>query len=167
MEKIWVAGDNGVTGSWGIVGNTIEPHFFTVPTKKELSFQKTKAKNISRIDVPALVDILTPWVKKYQVMAILERPLLNPGRWVASISAIRALEATLIVFEQLGIPYGYCDSKVWQKELLPGGLKGSADLKKASMDVGVRTFPMWEKEIRKHKDADGLLIAEYARRKNL
>lgn len=59
----------------------------------------------------------------------------------------------------------YCDSKHWQRILLPKGAKGP-ELKKASMDIGCRLFPEHEKLIRKHKDADGLLIAEWARREN-
>ena len=34
------------------------------------------------------------------------------------------------------------------------------------MNVGLRLFPSQEDLIRKHKDADGMLIAEWARRKN-
>jgi hypothetical protein len=45
--------------------------------------------------------------------------------------------------------------------LLPKGIKGSDELKKASLDVGVRLFP----KLPLKKDADGILIAEYMRRK--
>lgn len=166
MKKIYIGVDNGTTASWGIVGD-IEPVFFKVPTFKQLSFQKTKKTNITRIDTKALHAILVPLVRKYSVKAILERPMLNSARFNASVSGARALEAVLIVLESLGIGYEYCDSKGWQKEFLPAGIKGSVELKKASKDVGIRMFPQFEKEITKHKDADGILIAEYAKRKNL
>lgn len=47
------------------------------------------------------------------------------------------------------------------------GIEGSAELKKASMDIGLRLFPDQEEVIKKHKDADALLIAEWARREQL
>ena len=51
---------------------------------------------------------------------------------------------------------------------LEGQLKFRKDqLKKASMDIGIRMFPNHEVKIRKHKDADSLLMAEWCRRKNL
>lgn len=78
------------------------------------------------------------------------------------MSAIRALEATLTVLEFLKIPYAFCDSKEWQRELLPKGLR-KEELKTASLQVGKRLFPSVNFD--GFKDADGLLIAEYCRRK--
>jgi hypothetical protein len=69
----------------------------------------------------------------------------------------------LIALEESQWAYEYIDSKEWQKSLLPKGLKGSEELKKASLDVGKRLFPSLDIK----KDADGLLIAEYLRRKNV
>jgi hypothetical protein len=89
--------------------------------------------------------------------------MVNSTRFNASLSAIRALEATLIALEESKLPYEYIDSKEWQKHLLPKGLKGSDELKKASLDIGKRLFPSLELK----KDADGVLIAEYLRRKQL
>jgi ribosome biogenesis protein Tsr3 len=93
--------------------------------------------------------------------------MVNPGRFTATISAVRALEATLIVLEELDIAYDYIDSKGWQKDLLPLGLKSSDQQKKASAEVGIRMFPQFKELITKHKDADGILIAEWARRNKL
>jgi hypothetical protein len=59
----------------------------------------------------------------------------------------------------------YIDSKEWQKEMLPKGVKGSDELKKLSLDIGNRLFPQFRDF--KHPDRDSLLICEYARRKNL
>ena len=108
---------------------------------------------------------------------MIERPMVNPCRFTATVSAVRALEATLIVLEALAIPYEYIDSKEWQRELLPKGLwkakltktgrtvqkAESADLKFASIEVAKRLFP--NAPTLKVGDADGMLIAEYARRK--
>jgi len=88
--------------------------------------------------------------------------MVNPGRFQASISAMRALEATLNVLEFLELPHQYIDSKEWQKVMLPSGLKGADQMKKASQSIGKRLFP----SITCTPDADGLLIAEWARRGN-
>ena len=164
---IYCGCDNGVTATWGIVGDNFPSLFFKVPTFKQLSFQKTKPKNISRIDINKLRDILIPLSRKYSVRAFLERPMINSARFSASLSAVRALEVTLVVFEELEIPYDYLDSRSWQHDLLPNGTKGSEMLKSASKDVGIRFFPEHKALITKHKDADGILIAEYARRHKL
>ena len=80
------------------------------------------------------------------------------------MSALRALESTLVVLELLKFSHTFIDSKEWQKVLLPKGVKGTVEQKKASLDIGCRMFPQFEKEFKKQKDADGLLIAEYCRR---
>jgi hypothetical protein len=90
--------------------------------------------------------------------------MVNPSRFVATKSALRALEATLNVVELLGFAYSYCDSKEWQKVLLPKGSHGD-QLKSDSKDISKRLFPKHTELIEKHKDGDGILIAEYCRRK--
>ena len=96
-------------------------------------------------------------------MLLLERPLVNPGRFQQTLSGVRALEAVLIVLEELAIPYEYVDSKAWQKELITTGCKGEA-LKTASISVATRLFPTVDLD--GFKDADGLLMAEYCRRRH-
>ena len=163
MNKIRIGIDNGVTGSIGIIGGE-QPLMFKTPIVTQQSYTKKKQK-ITRIDFAEMQDILSGFDKR-NVLVILERPFLNPQGLKASISAARCLEAQLNVIELLEYPYIYIDSKEWQKELLPKGMKGK-ELKKASLDIGIRLFPLEKESIEKHKDADGLLIAEYARRKNL
>jgi hypothetical protein len=163
MHDIYIGIDNGVTGTIGIIG-TKWSDFIKTPTKTQQSYTKTK-QNITRVNFPILKGLLEVY-KATNIIAVLERPMVNPGRFKASVSAIRALETTLIILEELGYAYMYCDSKEWQKEMLPSGLKGP-ELKTASVDIGCRLFPNHEHFIRKHKDADGLLIAEWARRNNL
>lgn len=167
MEKIYIGIDNGVSGSCGIIGPK-ETLFFLTPIKSEMSFQKSRSSKINRIDFQSLYEILKKTKEVgYPVKILIERPMINPTRFQASISAARSLEATLIIFELLDLPYEYCDSKQWQKVLLPAGLKGSEEQKKASLDIGIRLFPEHKELISKHKDADGLLIAEWARRAQL
>jgi len=142
------------------------------PTMESQDYTK-KANRITRINTPALRDLLGSFVVTAgdlgitRTLAVLERPFVNPGMFTTTGRALRALEATLIVLEGMGIPYVFCDSRGWQKMLLPEGLKGSPELKRASKEVGVRLFPNREAVILKHKDADGLLIAEWARRTGL
>jgi hypothetical protein len=162
VDRIYIGIDNGCSGSVAILNKELTIcRYVETPSKKEQSYTKTK-QMISRIDYVALKDMLITY--KDNAIAIIERPLVNPGMFKATISAVRALEATLIVVEELGIAVQYIDSREWQRALLPQGTKGSTELKRASRDIGCRLFPQHAGIINKHKDADGLLIAEYWRR---
>lgn len=160
---VLVGVDNGVTGTIGVVGEGIEPKIYHTPVKKELNYTKKK-DNITRLDANGFADILKQFDAK-DVMVVMERPMVNPTRFKATTSALRCFEAQLILIEHLGFAYCYVDSKDWQRELLPKGIKGADEQKKASKDIGKRLFPQLADF--KHTDFDGLLIAEYARRKNL
>lgn len=168
-HKLWVGLDNGTTGSIACVGEC-STRCIETPIIKEQSYTKAK-KIISRIDHLALkqwfLDIMGTTYKASDLVVAIERPMINPLRFQASISAARSLEATLCVIEDLGIPHFYVDSREWQSKMLPKGLKGAPELKKASMDIGLRLFPEHEEVIRKHGDSDNLLIAEWARREKL
>lgn len=159
MSKLYIGFDNGVTGSIGIVGRENGTMLIT-PVKKELSYTKKK-QNITRIDVVALEILLNTHCFEMNPHAMIERPLVNPGMFKATLSAMRALEATLNVLELLRIGYEYIDSKEWQKALLPQGIKGTAELKKASAQVATRLYPHLSEVIAKQKDGDGILIAHY------
>lgn len=162
--RIYIGADNGVTGSWGVVGEkgTISD-FWKVPVLSVQDYTKAK-KNITRIDVKELELKLMRYKEEAPCVVVLERPMKNPARFEASCSAMRALEASLTVIELLELPYMFIDSKEWQKEMLPKGIIGAPNLKKASLDIGKRLFPTIDV---KHPDRDGILIAEYARRKRL
>lgn len=162
MKKIYIGIDNGTTGTIGIVGNETEPQLHHTPVKKEQDYTKAK-KQVTRLDCIGLKSILDQF-NHNEICVVMERPMINPTRWTASMSAIRCLEATLIILEMLGIPHQFIDSKEWQREMLPKGIKGSDEQKKASLDIGNRLFPQFADF--KQKDRDGILIAEYARRKN-
>lgn len=163
-SKIWIGIDNGVSGSIGWVGaNT---GFIKTPTFSCLNYQKSKAQTIARVSTSRLEDFLLDLAAKARVIVLLERPMVNPKRFAATASALRALEATLIVIEKLELSFTYCDSKAWQKMLLPP-VKGAANLKRASQQIGSQLFPKLKSQIVEHGDADGLLIAEWAKRSNL
>lgn len=161
MNVIFI--DNGTTGSIGYYDGK-QADFVLTPAKKEQDYTKAK-KNVTRIYSEYLIDILSGFCRKHpdeRTIAVMERPMVNPGRFLASIVAARAFEAELVLIEMLGIPHMFCDSKEWQKGLLPSaGRKGtdSATLKKESLDIGIRLFPEFEELIRTQKDADGLLGA--------
>jgi len=167
---LYVGIDNGVSGSIAILTSSGEVLAYApTPVKKDLNYTKKKAY-VNRVDVGQLRHLFEEWFQCHpvdEIRVFLERPMINPGRWMASCSAMRCLEATLIALESKGIGLtGYMDSKPWQKEMLPAGLRGD-ELKEASRQVGSRKWPHLAKQIAKQKDADALLIAEYARRKQL
>ena len=172
MKTVWVGCDNGVTGSIAFITEDKETgyyntEFMLTPVFSELSYQKTKVKHMTRVDFKALYEIMRSHKEDSERFVVaIERPMINSTRFDASLSARASLEAMLIMFNLLDISYVYIDSKAWQKQLLPANLKGSPEQKLASRDVGCRLFPEHKELIMKHKDADGLLIALYAK-KNL
>jgi hypothetical protein len=132
------------------------------PTKECLNYTKKKAW-MRRVDFEAMRDLLWEAMgEDKETYCLIERPMLNPMRWKATVSAIRCLEATEILLELLHIKYEFIDSKEWQKVMLPKKLKGD-ELKKASDQVVKRLFPSIV--LKEPGDGDSLLIAEYARRK--
>jgi hypothetical protein len=111
MSKPFVGIDNGVTGSIGIIYSDGRSTFIETPVFKELSYTKEK-QYIHRINT---IDIANNFPKK--AIVFLERPMVNPRAFTATQSALRALEAILIVLEGLGYKrdesYFYVDSKTW------------------------------------------------------
>lgn len=167
--RTYIGIDNGVTGTIAVVREGKCLAFLLTPVKKEQSYTKKK-DIISRLDANYIKQyfeqlMIIHDIPANECIAIIERPMINPTRFKASISAARSLEATQIIFESLGIPYMFIDSREWQKAELPKGYEGP-ELKKASMDIGCRLFPDKAELIKKHKDADGLLIAHYAYKSN-
>ena len=156
-KRTFVGIDNGVSGGITIMDEQecVLLHEKT-PVKKFLNYTKKKAFN-NRIDFDKFKAMLSKAGPNTFVM--IERPMINPGRWVASISAARCLEATEIILEQLQIPYQFVDSKEWQTKILPSGLKGD-ELKVASNQVSKRLYPRL-----KIVNADCLLLALHCKRK--
>lgn len=143
------------------------PFWVATPTKRCRNYQKTE-KHLNRVDAEELFDILygrvySPTQAGATAIVLLERPYCNPAGFNASMLAARALEATLVVTDLLGLEYQFVDSKEWQSVMLPKGVIGRDELKKASYDVGKKLFPL----VKFKKDADSLLMAEWAKRKGL
>ena len=161
-NRFWVSWDNGTNTGVAIIDDEKNAQYFKLPVKSTVNYQKTK-ENITRIDTSKMKEKLKD-LDPEKTIVLIERPLVNPGMFKASLSGVRALEATLIVVEDLKLPYMFMDSKQWQKEMLPAGIHGK-DLKTVSLQVGQRLFP--NIEWKGFKDADSLLMGEWARRKNL
>lgn len=157
--NVFLGIDNGVTGSIGIIINDMVT-YVPMPVFRQLNYTKSK-QWLHRIDGVMLKTFLED-LSKENCFCLIERPMLNPGRWKATVSAIRAVEATQTILELLQIPYQFVDSKEWQSVMLPSGLE-KEELKEASLNVGKRLFP--QMDWIKFKDADGLLMAEFARRR--
>lgn len=160
-----LAFDNGVTGALAIcdlVMNTVSFNLSKDYIKKELSYTKAE-KHITRIDCKKLDTLIrNTVVKGSRAVAVIERPMVNPRRFGASCSALRSLEATLIVLESLGIPVRYCDSKEWQHFLFGKLIAG--DTKEKSRQLGLQLYPQFMEEIQR-QDADALLILHWYRQK--
>ena len=157
--KIVIGIDNGATGSIGVIAGS-RVYFTPTPIKRVQDYTKRR-KDISRLDAEEFMMFLKQCgVYNGNSICYIERPLVNPMRFYATESALRILEAELIVLENLEIPYIFLDSKEWQRKILPQGTKGE-DLKRMSKEIGMRLYPQFREIIEKQKDADGLLIARY------
>ena len=168
MSKLYIGIDNGISGNIGWILPDGYRGMLATPTIKQQSYTKKK-QGISRLDAPDFrreIELIIQGEVKNNILCVLERPMINPGRFKASISAARCLEAELCILELLKVPYMYCDSREWQHEFLPAGCKGD-ELKKKSKEIGLRLFPDLSREITMQKDADSIFIAEWARRKGL
>lgn len=154
--RTYIGIDNGVTGGVTILTDdgSVLLHINT-PVKNCLNYTKSKAF-INRIDFQTLRAALV--VAGERSFCMIERPMVNPGRFKASVSALRCVEATEILLEELLIPYQFIDSKEWQKALLPSGLQ-KEELKRAAEQVAHRLFPKLIRIV----NADSLLIAQYCK----
>lgn len=161
MNKVWIGWDNGI-GNISAVWHDKPAEYKITPIRKCLNYTK-KVSYISRLDRYKTRKILEEWINGYMPIIVIERPMVNPGRFKATASGLRVVEAQESLMEDMGLPYRFIDSKEWQKVLLPQGVKGPAT-KTASLDVGKRLFPHLQDLFK--NDADSLLIAEYIRRNN-
>ena len=181
--KYFIGIDNGITGSICILDENGKClHYVPTPVQKTLNYTKEK-EYVARVIVKEMAELLQPYAKSATV--VLERPMINPLRWKASVSAIRCDESTRGILEALGAKTIYVDSKEWQTPMLPNRkavprlAKGAtltektaqkkltaafaSETKELSLMVAQRLFP----HITFKKDGDAALIAEWARKNNL
>lgn len=171
MSKIYCGVDNG-NGTIAIIYPDGKADIRVTPIKKCLSYTK-KVNYVSRFDVDKYKEIVHVWLKEcvdWSVVRVgIERPYTsqNPLHKKAVMIGMRIHEAQIISIEQLGLSYAFYDSEGWQKMLLPAGITGSANLKKASLDIGRRKWPDLAKAKNVTKDFDALFLAEYMRQQDL
>jgi hypothetical protein len=175
--------DNGPTGSIAALRKGII-EYYPMPVYQEQSYTK-KAQMTTHVDTQKLREILIKYINDPEgCMCLRERPFTGMF-YKAVVSAARADEATTIVLRELNMRSEYCDSRDWQRKMLPqdmgkiittksGHQKRKVEpreLKEASHDIACRLFPTaraWllkttKKGIKKI-DGDSILIAEYCRR---
>lgn len=157
--------DNGVTGTIAILSGE-KYSFGPTPAVIEQDYNKTQ-KRTRHVDVITIQKLLSMASVGVRTVVVLERPFKNPRMFNATVSGIDSFACTRTLLKLIGVPFVVVDSKDWQKPMLPHGTKGSANLKAASKDAGIRLFPEMKEEIERHGDADSLLMAEWARRQNL
>ena len=116
---------------------------------------------LTRLDYRAATELLSVYKKLGEPIVGLERPMINPTAFVATVSAIRFLEAISLVLENLDIEYYFIDSKQWQNRYLSSSFSGRKELKFASMMYGKTRYPQCDDLISSHGDADGLFVAQY------
>lgn len=162
MKRTCVVGiDNGVTGSITVLYADGTFTYAKMPVIRQRNYTKTKTW-LHRVNFPRLLHFMSNLASTNEVViAVMERPMVNPHRFVASVSALRCLEATQIALEAAGIPYSFIDSKAWQKEFLPEGTKGTDALKKASDELAKKKYPIYQF---KDGEGDSTHIAEYAKK---
>ena len=93
--------DNGVTGSVGIIFSDRSTVFEKVPVKVEQDYTKKK-QNITRIDFEGLNKLI--YSPNTNVKVIIERPMVNPMRFKASTSALRAFEIYISMYRVTKVP---------------------------------------------------------------
>lgn len=152
--------DNGTTGSLAVYDSELNiMAIHSLPIKKELSYQK-KAKHITRIDYPQMCELLTR-IKKGQnnIHCFMEKPFnAGPKMINTALISARCFEAEVIALEECEIGYTVISSGLWQKKILPKGLKGSSVLKKAAYDVAKKLYPYLATKLNL-SNADSVLIA--------
>lgn len=178
--------DNGSTGTVScIIPYNNYVSFIQTPSRECLDYTK-QIQYISRIDY----NVFKQWFKnnlkkgnkiyKQQLkpIVILQRPMVNPQRFKQSGHALRAFQATILLLEQLELQYIIIDSKKWQHHFF-GKNTSQLDLKKQSLQLGIKIIQQicnnsqqknegceeMKQCIRKHGDADGLLICKYGAQK--
>lgn len=178
--------DNGATGTISSIikypDNSYDIFFQKTPSYTAMDYQQT-IQYIARIDWKILKNwfenilkyVKDNYNKKYKLeielkpLVVLERPMINADRFKQSKNAARAFEATLIVLEMLNLENNYIiiDSKKWQHYFF-GKNTMLLDLKRESMNEGINFLKGFKKYndfieiIKKHGDADSLLIGKFA-----
>lgn len=177
--KLVIGLDNGATGTiCSIIPQMKYLDFIQTPSIVSLDYPK-EICYINRVDIDKLKEFINKSIKKankfykqpIKSIVVMQRPMVNPQRFKQSGHALRAFQATIITLEMLGIDYVIIDSKKWQHYFF-GKNTMMLDLKAQSMKKGLQILDNYkikakdkevmESTIRKHGDADGMLICQFA-----
>jgi len=167
-STVFIGIDNGPSGSIGILeynerGMRTNVYFCETPTYMVQDYTKAK-KRISQLDIRKVRTLFKKYRDGWKVHIAMERPLVNPTRFTATVVGCRVHQSYLDILTWLKLPYPvFTDSKAWQKMFLPKGTVGT-DLKVRSKEFGIRAYPEFTDVFRKHKDADGIFIAEWLKK---
>lgn len=158
--------DNGCSGALAALWNDgrAELHRLADFSLKD----RIGSRGVTRLDFPRFRALLILLASENEpIFCYLEKPATN-ARFssTSTASAARFDEAERIALEEAGIGYEMVSSHDWQKGML-SGIKGRAELKKASLTKGLQMFPELADEIRQQKDADALLMARYYMKEGL
>lgn len=165
MSTVYVGIDNGPSGSIGIFNGNETPIY--IEAKTVTMFEYTKKKQmITVLQFRRMYRLFRKlMMENEQVAVAMERPMVNPLRFVATKTAMRVHQQYLDIFDLMKHPEPmFLDSREWQKKYLPSGTKGP-ELKTASAQIGKRMFPSCAAMIDKHGDADGLFLAFFLKQK--
>jgi hypothetical protein len=145
--------DNGPTGRVTVLDKAGKVVAYLVkPTKKARLYTKKVAFR-NRLDWKAYAELLRPFATKGAV-ALLERPFTGQASTAALSTAF--LEAELIALDELGIQYGFCDSRDWQTPYLDLSSKSDEVCTKVlSLRAGNAKWP----SAKFKDDADSAFIA--------
>ena len=154
-EQTIIGIDNGTTGTIAIYVGKKLVDFMLTPAFVQQSYTH-EINNVSRIDVREMLTLLAKYNKNS--FAVLERPMSDPTRYTASMTALRAYEATIVTLELCGINYLVIDSKRWQRHYLKGS--SGAGLKHDCAKLAIKLYPQYKELIDHHGDADAIFIAK-------
>lgn len=171
--------DNGATGTiCAIIPQYKYLDFIQTPSKVTLDYPK-EITYINRVNINELTKFIKKNIKvakkfykqSIKIIVVMQRPMVNPQRFKQSGHALRAFEATIITLQNLEIDYIIIDSKKWQHYFF-GKNTLILDLKFQSMRKGleilnnyklkVKEKKLMQNIIKKHGDADGMLICQFA-----
>ena len=162
--KTYVGIDPGVQGAVAVMGWKIwDPSLGRDKLGSEITFY----------DYPP-PDIRTICDTTKEVFVAIERAQAMPGQGTVSMFNYgKGYGIYLGLFIALGIPYAEIQPRQWKKEFSLFKLtkdESLASRKKRSVEMAIRLFPGVANQlklVKHHGRAEALLIAEYARRRNM
>ncbi len=162
-SHVWIGIDPGLTGAFAIIRGR-EIQFFDMPT---ITVQGGKTKR-NEYDAAAIVSILEGAVaRSWSRTVAIEKQQAMPDQGVVSMFRIGVGYGILLgILAGLRIPHELVAPASWKRALMPDAPKD----KGASILAACRLFPQVADQLKRKKDharSDALLIAEYARRRQL